>query len=100
MHKLCSFQLPEGLGGTAADTEVVHFSGFQVAIGIDDECAAQGQTFFFDINTEQLADYSQKLAGGEWILTLRLNASHAAEVEGMLHREQPMIHRESGMPLT
>ena len=48
----------------------------------------------------QLADYSQKLARGEWILTVRLNAPLAAEVEDMLHRGEPMIHRESGMPVT
>ena len=52
------------------------------------------------LTTEQLADYSKKLAGGEWILTVRLNASHAAEVEDMLHREQPMIQLESDMPVT
>ena len=52
------------------------------------------------LTTAQFADYSQKLARGEWILTLRLLASHAAVVEDMLRRCEPMIHRESDMPGT
>jgi hypothetical protein len=40
------------------------------------------------------------LARGEWIITLRLNASHAAAVEDMLHRRIPMIHCGSVMPAT
>ena len=52
------------------------------------------------LTTGQLADYSKKLARGEWILTVGLNVSHAAEVEDMMHREEPMIHHESGMPAT
>ena len=50
------------------------------------------------LSTDQLADYSQKLARGEWILTVRLNVPHAAVIEDMLHRGEPMIRRELGTP--
>ena len=51
-----------------------------------------------NLTTAQLTDYSQRLARGEWILTVKLVASHATVVEDMLHRWEPRIHRESKLP--
>lgn len=52
------------------------------------------------LSTEQVIGYSQKLARGECILSVRLNVSHEAVFEGMLRRWEPMILRESVMPAT
>ena len=50
------------------------------------------------LTTGQIADYRQQLARGEWILSVRLNAPHAAVLEDMLRRWEPMVHCESRLP--